>query len=51
MKVWDVEETNGNRIRVIIEDNKVIYEHPQLDGIGTYIDMMKVARNRNNQNE
>ena len=46
VRVYDIEEANGNRTRVIIEDGQVIFESPGLEDIGVYIDKMKVAKQK-----
>lgn len=44
VRVYDIEETNGNRTRVIIEDGEVVFDNPRLEDIGVRIDIMKVAK-------
>ena len=51
VQVFDVEEPNGNRTRLIIEDSKIIYENSGLEAIATYIDMMKVNKQFSDNNK
>jgi len=42
--VWLVEKPNGYRTRLIIENDKPIYESQQLEGIGFRIDVLKLLK-------
>ena len=43
--VFFTEETNGDKNRVIIDRNKVVYASPVLEAVCCHLDVMKLARN------